>query len=163
VEHSQGGNVMGLDMYLTGKRYLRSWDKDDTETAKSISDMFPELGSDQTVQEVAAEFMYWRKANAIHQWFVDNVQEGNDDCAEYPVTEKEFVALRDACQSVIDDPDNAEKYLPTHGGFFFGDTAYNDYYFADVQRTLDWLNTMLFVNKFDPKLDQWYFYYQSSW
>lgn len=154
---------MGLDMYLTGKRYLRSWDNADAETAKSILDMFPELDSDQTVQEVTAEFMYWRKANAIHQWFVDNVQEGNDDCGEYLVTEKDFVALRDACRAVIDDPKNAEKYLPTQGGFFFGNTEYNDYYFEDVQRTLDWLNTMLFVNKFDPKLDQWYFYYQSSW
>ena len=150
-------------MYITGKRYLRSWDNDDAETAKSISGMFPELGVDQGINQVETEFMYWRKANAIHQWFVDNVQEGNDDCGEYMVTEKEFVALRDACQAVIDDPKNVEKYLPTQGGFFFGNTEYNDYYFEDVQRTLDWLNTMLFVNKFDPKLDQWYFYYQSSW
>ena len=26
------------------------------------------------------EVGYWRKANAIHKWFVDNVQDGNDDC-----------------------------------------------------------------------------------
>lgn len=26
------------------------------------------------------EIAYWRKANAIHRWFVDNVQNGTDDC-----------------------------------------------------------------------------------
>ena len=24
----------------------------------------------------------WRKANAIHKWFVDNVQDGVDDCGD---------------------------------------------------------------------------------
>jgi hypothetical protein len=24
---------------------------------------------------------YWRKANAIHRWFVEHVQDGNDDLA----------------------------------------------------------------------------------
>jgi hypothetical protein len=161
----QDGIGEGQVMYLTGKRYLRSWEKGDSETAKSISKMFPELGDNQeiTVTQIEAEFMYWRKANAIHQWFVDHVQKGDDNCGEYLVSEEDFIALRDACRLVLNDPENAEKYLPTQGGFFFGGTDYDEGYFDDVRRTLDWLDTILFVNKFDPKLQQWDFYYQSSW
>lgn len=154
---------MGLDMYLNGKRYLWDFgDSADKDIASNIGTMFPEIG-DKRVRQVEVEFMYWRKANAIHQWFVDNVQEGEDDCGEYSVREEHLVALRNACQSVIDDPDNAEKYLPTQGGFFFGHTDYDEHYFDEVRRTLDWLNTVLFVNKFDKSLQQWDFYYQSSW
>ena len=29
------------------------------------------------------EMLYWRKANAIHDWFVDNIQGGEDDCNAY--------------------------------------------------------------------------------
>ncbi len=154
---------MGMDMYVNGKRYLWDFGEDgDKQVSASISKFFPELG-DRRVKQVEAEFMYWRKANAIHQWFVDNVQEGNDDCGEYHLTEEHLVALRDACQSVINDPDNAEKYLPAHGGFFFGSTEYDEYYFEYVKQTLEWLNTLLFVNKFDEKLEDWNLYYQSSW
>ena len=29
--------------------------------------------------------IYWRKANAIHGWFVKNAQQGIDDCRTYSV------------------------------------------------------------------------------
>jgi len=29
---------------------------------------------------VTATAVYWRKANAIHKWFVDNLADGVDDC-----------------------------------------------------------------------------------
>ena len=29
---------------------------------------------------------YWRKANQIHNWMVNNVQDGNDDCGLYEVS-----------------------------------------------------------------------------
>ena len=153
---------MGLDMHLIGKRYIWEFDRDDVELIDKISSCFPEIG-DNKARAVEVEFMYWRKANAIHHWFVENVQQGQDDCSEHQVLEQDLVTLRDVCQRVMDDSDNAEKYLPTQGGFFFGNTNYDEYYFDEVRRTLDWLNTVLFVNKFDTKLQRWTFYYQSSW
>ncbi len=46
--------------------------------------------------------MYWRKANHIHKWFVDNVQEGNDDCGTYDVSIEQLTELRDLCKKVLD-------------------------------------------------------------
>ena len=46
--------------------------------------------------------MYWRKANAIHKWFVDRVQGGVDDCSEYQVSSAQLIELRDTCKQVLD-------------------------------------------------------------
>lgn len=43
---------------------------------------------------------YWRKANQIHCWFVENVQDGIDDCGTYEVTEKQLVELLNTCKEV---------------------------------------------------------------
>lgn len=43
---------------------------------------------------------YWRKANAIHQWFVDNVQDGNDDCKPYEVTKEDLETLLETAKKV---------------------------------------------------------------
>lgn len=43
----------------------------------------------------------WRKANHIHQWFVENVQDGNDDCGMYEVTKEQLEELLDICKEVL--------------------------------------------------------------
>lgn len=43
---------------------------------------------------------YWRKANAIHNWFVENVQNGVDDCGVYEVTKEDLEELLYACKTV---------------------------------------------------------------
>ncbi len=45
---------------------------------------------------------YWRKANAIHRWFVENVQNGVDDCDIYVVTKEQLETLRNTCQTVLE-------------------------------------------------------------
>jgi hypothetical protein len=42
----------------------------------------------------------WRKANHIHKWFVDNVQDGIDNCESYEVTEKHLQELLNICVRV---------------------------------------------------------------
>lgn len=44
---------------------------------------------------------YWRKANAVHSWFVENVQDGKDDCNDYEVTKKQLQSLCDICEKII--------------------------------------------------------------
>ena len=51
---------------------------------------------------IGEEVAYWRKANAIHRWFVDNVQDGDDDCNYHrEVTKEDLESLRDTCIKVL--------------------------------------------------------------
>ena len=46
---------------------------------------------------------YWRKANAVHKWFVEAVQGGEDDCDFHDeVTRGVLERLRDICAKVIE-------------------------------------------------------------
>ena len=44
---------------------------------------------------------YWRKANHIHNWFVENIQGGNDDCGKYEVTKEQLEELLKVCKTVL--------------------------------------------------------------
>jgi hypothetical protein len=101
---------------------------------------------------------YWRKANAIHDWFVQNCQDGNDDCRESYVSIEQLEELRKICQMVLDNHALASEYLPTTSGFFFGSTEYDEWYFQDLQSTVEIIDNAL------SKIgDEWTFTYQSSW
>jgi hypothetical protein len=51
---------------------------------------------------VEVNVAYWRKANAIHRWFVDVVQGGVDECQASEVTRDQLDALRLSAQTVLD-------------------------------------------------------------
>lgn len=149
-------------MYFYGKRYL--WDfgnSNDKAITEAIGKLFPEIRGAR-VNEISAEFKYWRKANAIHKWFVDNVQEGVDECQETYVPVEKLYELRDICSAVMASPDQASTLLPSQGGFFFGGTDYDEGYFDDVRSTLNWLNDFLLKDAVKA-MDGWDFYYRSSW
>ena len=84
------------------------------------------------------EYAYWRKANQIHRWFVDTVQDGIDNCGSYEVTGEQLMDLTDLCKQVLNKrtTDFADATLPTCAGFFFGSTDYDDYYFEELEDTL---------------------------
>ena len=117
---------MGLDMYLVGKRYLFN-DPENQEKIKEIMKTKYELTA------VLEELAYWRKANAIHNWFVKNVQDGRDDCQQAYVSRSQLADLSSICKQVLAarNTENANeiaaKLLPTTSGFFFGNPA-DDYY-----------------------------------
>ena len=47
---------------------------------------------------------YWRKANHIHNWLVDRVQDGIDDCCYHnEVTKEVLEELLSTCQKVLDN------------------------------------------------------------
>lgn len=152
---------MGLDMYLTADRYL--WDFGDTndkDKIKIMGEMFPELPKESRVKEVTAEIMYWRKANAIHKWFVDNVQDGVDECQKSYVSKEKLQKLLETCKAVLANPDQAEKILPSQSGFFFGGTEYDEWYMKDIEKTIKVLEDI--VPRMETDFRQWMFYYQSS-
>lgn len=149
---------MGLDMYLSAERYLSQYIDGDPEKKEQIKQLFPELVDREfDVNVVTVEVGYWRKANHIHKWFVDNVQDGEDDCDDYHVNRTSLEALRDTCQAVLIDPSRASMLLPTPSGFFFGGTDYDDSYFAHVKNTIAIINEALTLD------GRWDLKYRSSW
>ena len=151
---------MGLDMYLKGKRYLSTYREEDKRIMDDIGAIAP-MGTLKPV-EITYEAAYWRKANAIHNWFVENVQEGEDDCKTYHVSVTELETLLNLCKQV-DQAKNeilAAKLLPTTGGFFFGSTEYDEGYWHDIRITIDQLENCLSEAASDDHL---YFEYYASW
>lgn len=124
---------MGLDMYLFAKRFM--WYNED-DLKDGVTKVFKDLPDGVTAKEVQFEVGYWRKANHIHKWFVDNVQEGKDDCEYYYVSKDDVAKLLETCRAVLNDRTLAGKLLPTQSGFFFGGTEYDDYYFEDIELTV---------------------------
>lgn len=55
----------------------------------------------EQVCEIVEEVGYWRKANQIHNWFVENVQNGNDDCRDYYVDPEDLQKLLDTVNEVL--------------------------------------------------------------
>ena len=153
---------MGLDMYLYAKKYF--WGSEWTEKAKIEMDMFFKAhGTDVVgdVKYIMCEAVYWRKANAIHKWFVENVQQGEDDCEEYDVSIDQLRELLRVCKKALEERNLSERPLglETTEGFFFGGTGYDDWFWEGVQYTVDKL-TVLLKRK---DLDKWDFVYRSSW
>lgn len=142
------------------------------------------------IEAIEEQVCYWRKANHIHKWFVDNCQEGVDECQKTTVSTGQLKELLETCRKVIEvaklEPgkihvstsiengkhvknykegqviSNAEEVaeiLPTQGGFFFGSTGYDEWYLADIERTIKVLESLDLDNN-DYEVD---YAYQSSW
>jgi hypothetical protein len=151
---------MGLDMYLTAKRYVwKHLDEEQSLQSELNKVMEEELCStDMRVSEVSVNAFYWRKANAIHKWFVDNVQGGEDNCREYWVQDTQLKQLLQLCQLALEHKDKPDKILPTADGFFFGSTDYEEWYWADIENTIEGLEKVLQLDT-----SKWDFYYRASW
>jgi hypothetical protein len=142
---------MGLDMYLKGCRYL--WQNADADIANDIQ---RQIGVKYRVTEVSIEAMYWRKANQIHDWFVQNVQDGIDDCERYFVSRTMLEKLLADCQAALDQKN--VTILPPAEGFFFGSTEIDEDYWNDIERTAAGISLAL-----TDLGDDWDFEYHASW
>lgn len=168
---------MGLDMYLEARKYVSKVDWNDMieSTEEKVRDEYKQVAvtfpanadkySQYSGASVSLPVGYWRKANAIHQWFVDNVQGGEDDCRETYVNRGALVELRDICKQILSTPkkqrdDKADELLPTQSGFFFGSTEYDEWYYAQLKDTVKMLDHVL---KTFPDNGEYSFYYTSSW
>jgi len=157
---------MGLDMYLTKKHYVQRWDHHPAEkqfkvTVEQGSEPYAHVNVDK-IKYIEEEAGYWRKANHIHRWFVENVQEGEDNCEEFWVSPRKIEELYTACKEVLNEKEKAKEFLPTQSGFFFGGTEYDEYYFRDIENTAEMIKPIL------DDMDQggnlpYDLYYQSSW
>ena len=165
---------MGLDMYLGVRKYIEKtdWSKLDNDsdlTLESPEIVFPEFNnvieasglSDFATANYGAHIsvicIYWRKANQIHKWFVDNVQGGEDNCGEYYVSNEKLKSLLDLVTEALRTRD--PNLLPPTSGFFFGSTDIDEWYWKDLKDTKWKLERVLALSEMS-KLS---FYYTSSW
>ncbi len=100
---------------------------------------------------------YWRKANAVHHWFVVKVAGGVDECKPVEVTREQLAELHSVCRGVIDHPNTALELLPPKEGSFFGITSCDEHYFDDLRDTVRQLGHAL---AHDPDVT---FIYRASW
>jgi hypothetical protein len=153
-------------MYLFAKKYISGfteWDEDRRmfhtnptadaiKEAAKITDACESKDCGVTLQFPVA---YWRKANHIHGWFVENVQDNKDDCDEYYVSRANLENLRSTCQNILTTKDT--DILPRVAGFFFGSNEVDESYWYAVENTVKQLDKVLSLP------DDISLYYQSSW
>jgi hypothetical protein len=112
---------MGLDMYLERK------------SKNSLPD----------AEGAWEEVMYWRKANQIREWFAEHLEEGVKNCRFSYVTKENLEDLIKDCKIVLCNHSLAGDILPTSSGFFFGSTDYDEWYFKDLEETIEKLEEVI--------------------
>ena len=149
---------MGLDMYLNKRVYIgANYEHNDVTGSIKLTRGDTKLPIKlKRVVEITEQMGYWRKANAIHNWFVVNCQDGIDECQETYVHTEQLQELLDICSQVLKNHDLAHELLPPTSGFFFGGTKIDEYYFDDLKYTKKILKAALKENNGD-------YYYRSSW
>lgn len=134
---------MGLDMYLYKRTFV-----DENHKKKNVKGRIQirancepisiKLGKVTHITELVG---YWRKVNQIHNWFVDQIQEGKDDIRhEWHVPYEKLMELKSVCEKVIETKD--VSLLPTRTGLFFGPINFDELYFKELKYTINLLNNM---------------------
>lgn len=150
-------------MYLSKKTYVKNWNHTPEEKQHKIT--VKQNGKQRTdikanrISHIVEEVMYWRKANHIHKWFVENCQKGIDECQESYVSREQLEELATLCEEVVKTKNG--ELLPTESGFFFGNTEYNKDYFDDCVETAKAIRKLLKEKPISGYEGD--FYYQSSW
>ena len=161
---------MGLDMYLTRRHYVENWehnskDKQFNVNVKTKTGVSLPYIQKKKVRHIEESAMYWRKSNAIHSWFVVNVQGGTDDCGTYRVSRTDLEDLIKLCEDEV-KRNNGEvvtnnETLEPASGFFFGSIEKDDVYYDDLEETAKVLKEVIDLDK---KYDVYpYYYYHASW
>ena len=160
---------MGLDQYLHKNEYVNQYDfsQEPYSPVKKSNIVIETEYEDGHKKTVAIEnikgdggiyiktpFAYWRKANAVHRWFLEKTGQAEDVCQEIRISGEQLLELVEDCRTVLADHSLAEEVLPTQGGFFFGSTEYDEWYFKDLEKTVEMLKDV------DPEDE---FIYQASW
>ena len=147
-------------MYLYRKTSIHNYEDYKFTINVSLNGQPVNISPDK-ISEITEDIGYWRKANAIHKWFVDNVQSGKDDCNSYYVSKEKLQQLLHDCEDVLEDHSKADSLLPVSKGFFFGSYEYDDWYFDSLHHTIKICQEALRLMEGNLKYSS--FYYQSSW
>lgn len=132
---------MGLDMYLYARKHISTWRNEENAKRDEVLAALDLEIEDLTEAGIYIEIPVaeWRKAQRVHNWLVSDVQDGNDNCADYFVSQDTLVELREWCLDNVDqgDPEDPDQ----------------------LQHTADLLGKILD----NPKFHNLDFMYTSSW
>ena len=143
---------MGLDQYLN-KRV-----KQDANVKKKIVAALEN-------EDSGVELGYWRKANQIQGWFINNCANGDEDCSEMIVTKEKAEELLSIIKNILSiesaesQIEAAEDHLPPHEGFFFGTYEIDGDYFEQLEDTKKILEKAIEITDFDNEE----IIYMASW
>jgi hypothetical protein len=167
---------MGLDMYLKYRRSFHGYEHtSQPEEKQKYHDLVETAGiegmvtNDSPFIEIEATVIYWRKANAIHGWFVNELGGGEDNCQNIYVSREKLVELRNLCFDALSVPagmtlqEHAPTVLPPTSGFFFGSYEIDDWYVKDLERTMEEIDRILPMLPADGEGWDWGLTYQASW
>lgn len=172
-------------MYLTKKIYVGgNYDFNKiTGTVELFKDGKPIQVDVSKLTYIEESAIYWRKANAVHSWFVENVQDGEDECKPHYVSFEQLTKLKQTCLdsiAILQNSPMVDKQIPVGwnsdgdimdtikvfdvgsaelpmmptGGFFFGSANLDEWFLEDLQFTADE------ISKLDPDAE---YEYCSSW
>lgn len=145
---------MGLDMHLQRTTYVQNWPKTKPEDRIEMILYGNTRGIDpEKITYIMEEVGYWRKANAIHAWIVNNCADEADDRHHNPVhlymPKEKLEELHKLACFVLgskNDP-NAEqialKHLPPADGFYFGSKEIGEWYWQYIKDTVNILAEVL--------------------
>lgn len=178
---------MGLDSTLYKEKHL--WNFGDNKFSVKVSkNNIPIKLDENKVVGIVEEVKYWRKQNAIHNYFVQECGDGVDECQRIDVEPEKLRELLKRCKEILADKDNiivtkdiytdiqgkecveenryfkdttlAENLLPTTSGFFFGSTDYDEWYIQGLEATIKALEEELNTPQDDIYTS---YFYQASW
>jgi len=137
---------MGLDMYMTGSKFIGGhWQRD-----KPIR-----KEDDHPINSIEVSLGYWRKHRRLHGFIVNTFADGVDDCRKIELSTD---ALRQIAKALRDDD------LPETEGFFFGnekidkeEKEQSEEYANQMEEAIKWLEAGK-KNPFERSV-----YYEASW
>ena len=89
-------------MYLYRKTHTYSWgDKEKWEVKVEHNGKPYKAIKPEKIIGVVEEVGYWRKANAIHRWFIENCAGGDEDCRQMYVSRDDLLTLRETVSAVL--------------------------------------------------------------
>lgn len=81
------------------------------------------------------ELAYFRKVNFLVNYFFGEDYTDGDNCRPLTIYKEQCEDLIERCKTVLEkkNEETSLELLPPIGGFFFGNTAIDDYYYKDVE------------------------------
>jgi len=117
---------------------------------------------------------YWRKTNHIRGWFERNLEGFGDNCATR-IEDEQLDELKGLCQDILAEYEELEKehgegvydyynshdtkaseLLPPTEGFFFGCSSYGEWYFEDLELTIENIEEVQAIEGGVAYYDEWY-------
>lgn len=140
---------MGLDMYFYKKN---------TKFEHPNATQENPFAGNHRITTVLDEVGYFRKFNALHAHIVNQFAEGVDVCQEIPLSKEDVFTILETLTTIRDD--HSQVYLmPPTGGFFFGSTDVDEWYFRAINSAIEMFGKFLVEIDFETEE----LVYQASW